>query len=174
MKAHAKVKASLPHELKKRDRVKNQILSQGSSGLFPAAYELFFSHFNKGEYYEAHDVLEHLWLECGDANFFFYQGLIQIAGSFVHMRRQFLRPNHPKDGRKLGPACRLLDLGVFKIQEFGPRHMGLDVNALCAFCEKLAREIEGSGFKTNPWNPDSLPQFLLSEEAPDSRGNNEA
>jgi hypothetical protein len=156
--------------LTKRERIGNQILIRGSSGDFPAAYQLFFSHFNSGEYYEAHDVLEHLWLECNDSNLLFYQGLIQIAGGFVHLRRQFLRPNHPKDGRKLNPACRLLDLGVFKIREFGPRHMGLDVKGLCVFCETLARDIENSGFQTNPWNPEALPQIRLSLPQPDSGG----
>ena len=115
-------------------------------------------------------MLEHLWLECNDSNLLFYQGLIQIAGGFVHLRRQFLRPNHPKDGRKLNPACRLLDLGVFKIREFGPRHMGLDVKGLCVFCETLARDIENSGFQTNPWNPEALPQIRLSLPQPDSGG----
>lgn len=45
-------------------------------------YAAYFHHFNRGDYYEAHDVLESLWLERGRQakGAAFYQGLIQLAG----------------------------------------------------------------------------------------------
>lgn len=123
---------------------------------------MFFTLFNAGDYYEAHDVLEHLWLECRDDNAIFYKGLIQIAGGFVHLRRHFLRPKHPKDSRKLGPASRLLALGASNIAPFGPHHMGLDVKKLGALCTKLVRAIKKSDFLINPWNPCTRPLIRLS------------
>ena len=43
--------------------------------------------FNSGEFYEAHDVLEDLWLEERETlNANFYKGLIQLAGAFVHLK----------------------------------------------------------------------------------------
>jgi predicted metal-dependent hydrolase len=53
----------------------------------------YFACFNAGQYYEAHDVLEELWLPIrrepdGD----FYKGLIQLAGAFVHLQKGRLRP----------------------------------------------------------------------------------
>lgn len=146
----------------KHDRMEAFVRSLDTAGNYPPCYEGFFLCFNAGEYYEAHDVLEHLWLGCRDSNALFYKGLIQIAGGFVHLRRQFLRPGHPKDGKRLGPACRLLALGVSNIRGFGPRHMGLDVKKLCALCRKLAREIEKSGFQSNPWSPQTRPHIRLS------------
>lgn len=145
----------------KHERIGKYVGSRGT-GRFPACYELFFSHFNAGEYYEAHDVLEHLWLKCSDSNATFYKGLIQIAGGFVHLRKQFLRPTHPKDGKRLAPAGRLLALGASNISRFGPLHMGLDVDKLCAFCNELSRGIEGSDFQMNPWSLEDRPIISLA------------
>lgn len=148
--------------MNKRERIAASIREQGPPGRYPPAYELFFALFNAGDYFEAHDVLEHLWLDCKNSNAIFYKGLIQIAGGFVHLRKHFLRPEHPTDGKRLAPACRLLVLGTSNIRAFGPKHMGLDVKKLCALCRRLAREIEDSGFHTNPWNPHSRPVVKLS------------
>lgn len=148
-------------EVTKHERIEKYVLSQ-KPGRFPACYELFFVHFNAGEYYEAHDVLEHLWLECSDPNATFYKGLIQIAGGFVHLRRQSLRPTHPKDGKRLAPAGRLLTLGASNISGFGPLHMGLDVDKLSALCNELSRRIENSDFQVNPWSLELRPTISLA------------
>ena len=65
----------------------------------------FFRCWNEQRYYEAHDVLEHLWLrtESEDANYF--KGLIQAAGGFVHLQKQYARPTHPKTGDGCIPRC---------------------------------------------------------------------
>jgi len=146
----------------KHKRIGEYLRARESAGEHPAGYELFFDLFNKGEYFEAHDVLEHLWLGCRDSNALFYKGLIQIAGGFVHLRKQFLRPGHPKDGKRLAPACRLLALGSSNLHGFEPRHMGLDVKMLRALCNKVARGIEESGFQSNPWTPQTRPLIRLS------------
>src|SRR6476659_5046230 len=93
-------------------------------------YQGFFTCFNRGEYYEAHDVLEQLWLRTDDTNRNFFQGLIQVAGAFVHLQKQFLRPAHPKDGRRLRPAVRLFRLGLRHLETYGPLHLRLDVAGL--------------------------------------------
>lgn len=146
----------------KSQRIGEYIRGHGPDGLRPVCYELYFSLFNAGDYYEAHDVLEHLWLSSEDSNARFYKGLIQIAGAFVHLRKQFLRPEHPKDGRRLRPACRLLALGISNISPFAPVHMDLDVEKLCTLCGNLAKEIEQSGFGCNPWSPHRLPHIGLA------------
>ena len=129
-------------------------------------YQGYFRCFNEGRYYEAHDVLEHLWLGAGatDGNFIFYKGLIQIAGAFVHLRKQFLRPDHPKDGRRLRPATRLFTLGMNNLAPFRPRHLALDVDAFCELCEMHVAEIIGSDFTRNPWLPERAPQIHLEIE----------
>ena len=47
-------------------------------------YLAYFECFNRQLYYEAHDVLEALWLvDKHTPNGAFYKGLIQLAGAFV-------------------------------------------------------------------------------------------
>lgn len=139
------------------------LLGRPSCGSLPAAYAAYFDCFNAGEYYEAHDVLEHLWLGCTTPDARFYKGLIQIAGAFVHLKKQFERPHHPKDGRRLHPAARLFALGIANIEPFGPHHLGLDVDALVGTCRSLAGQIRDSAFTTNPWSPDHLPHIPLEK-----------
>ncbi len=53
----------------------------------------YFDCFNRGLFYEAHDVLEQLWLQDRHGpNGSFYKGLIQLAGAFVHLQKNRLRP----------------------------------------------------------------------------------
>ncbi len=148
--------------MKKSERMRACVsnLAAPEAGIDPC-YAGYFACFNAGEYYEAHDVLEHLWLQCTDENRLFYQGLIQIAGGFVHLQKQFLHPAHPKHGLRMRPAARLLRLGVANIQPYGPEHLLLNVRELCSFCEGLAAGLDASGFEVNPWRPESAPQLRL-------------
>jgi predicted metal-dependent hydrolase len=43
--------------------------------------------FNRGEFFECHEVLEAAWLEAAGEDKVFLQGLIQVAVSFYHLRR---------------------------------------------------------------------------------------
>lgn len=76
--------------MKKNASIQAKLSAWESStdSLLPKEYRAYFDCFNQGLYYEAHDVLEHLWLVCQDANRSFFQGLIQIAGAFVHFQKQ--------------------------------------------------------------------------------------
>jgi hypothetical protein len=100
----------------------------------PREYRAFFELFNGRKYYEAHDVLEALWLGCVDENRSFYQGLIQLAGAFVHFDKHACFPEHPVHGRRLAPGCRLLDLAAGRIARYGPVHMQIDVGAVLEMC----------------------------------------
>ena len=75
-------------------------------------YRAYFQCWNEQRYYEAHDVLEQIWLKSAisaeDAQYF--KGLIQAAGAFVHLQKQFEHPTHPKHGKRLGPPVRLFRL----------------------------------------------------------------
>ena len=100
-------------------------------------YTGWFTCFNAGDYYEAHDVLEHLWLKTDGPDHAFYKGLIQLAGAFVHFKKQRLRPEHPKDGARLAPAGRLLALARQNIAPYGPVHLRLDVEGVCRLCDSF-------------------------------------
>src|SRR5262245_2693078 len=58
-----------------------------------AHYLAYFECFNRQIFFEAHEVLEELWLkERGKAKDLFYRGLIQLAGAFVHLQKNRLPP----------------------------------------------------------------------------------
>src|SRR5206468_4294205 len=124
-------------------------------------YVAFFRCWNDQRYYEAHDVLEQLWLksDSGDANFF--KGLIQAAGAFVHLQKQFEHPLHAKHGRRLAPAVRLFRLAERNLSGFAPQHHGLDVAGLCHFLYRYAAKIVASDYYTNPWSHDTAPKLKL-------------
>ena len=66
---------------------------QAGQGQTNPHYAAFLECFNQGQYYQAHEVLESLWLKCrksvqGD----FFKGLIQVAGVFVHVQRGRAKP----------------------------------------------------------------------------------
>jgi len=52
-------------------------------------YRAFFHCWNEQHYYEAHDVLEQLWLRTKSSDADYFKGLIQAAGAFVHLQKRF-------------------------------------------------------------------------------------
>lgn len=91
-----------------------------------AHYLGFFDAFNSRQYFEAHEILEELWLTMreepgGD----FHKGLIQLAGAFVHVQK--CRP---------GPAAALFKLAGFNLRKFGPVHEHLDVARVLELIEQ--------------------------------------
>jgi hypothetical protein len=125
-------------------------------------YRAFFQCWNDQRYYEAHDVLEQVWLNdpisADDAQYF--KGLIQAAGAFVHLQKQFEYPTHPKHGKRLGPAVRLFRLAEKNLAPFGMDRHALD---LAQFREMLSRYCEAvdAALGKNPWNPDNAPKVSL-------------
>ncbi len=152
--------------MKKSQRVAGLMekLRDGSDhgDLLDPGYTGFFQCFNEQRYYEAHDVLEQLWLRCEDGNRLFFQGLIQLAGAFVHLQKQFQEPEHPKHRGRLRPAVRLFRLGIKNVAPFGPRHWQLEVAALCEMCEQMTAAIVASDFQKNPWHPERAPKVFLN------------
>src|SRR2546421_8490484 len=124
-------------------------------------YRAFFLCWNEQRYYEAHDGLEQVWLHDPitpeDAQYF--KGLIQAAGAFVHLQKQFEHPAHPKHGKRLGPAVRLFRLAEKNLAPFGPVRHDLNV---AKFREVLARYREGvESSGKNPWAPETAPKVSL-------------
>lgn len=131
-----------------------------------AFYRAFFRCWNEKRYYEAHDVLEQLWLKTRPPDADYFKGLIQAAGAFVHLQKQFEHPLHAKHGRRLAPAVRLFRLADKNLSRFAPRHHGLDVAALCQLLRGCADRIVASDYKTNPWTPETAPKLELCRHRP--------
>jgi predicted metal-dependent hydrolase len=118
---------------------------------FDRHYVGFFRCFNAQIYYEAHDVLEDVWLPIrGQAQSNFYQGLIQMAGAFVHLQK----------GR-LGPSARLFALALKNFESYPARHAGVDLDAIRQLCRDYRRALLDSGETVNPWTPARAPQLAL-------------
>ena len=124
-------------------------------------YRAFFRCWNEQRYYEAHDVLEQLWLDTESPDADFFKGLIQAAGAFVHLQKRFEHPLHPKHSRRLPPAVRLFRLAAKNLASFVPLHHGLDVVAFCHLLNRFADQIVASDYRTNPWSPDTAPKVQL-------------
>ena len=118
----------------KRERIKGIIKDLGGQKLDPH-YLGFFECFNKQLFYEAHEVLEALWLSQRDGpDGALYKGLIQLAGAFVHVQKG--RPD---------PALRLLGLAKSNLQLYEGLHQQLDIEAALALIEDWRGKIEGRG-----------------------------
>jgi len=121
--------------------------------------------FNDQQYYEAHDVLEQLWLRALEPEIQFYKGLIQLAGAFVHLQKQFRRPTHPTDGRRLRPAWRLFKLAHKNLLPFCPGFQGFGVDRAIVLIDLTLAQLERSQFTANPWSPESAPKLELPDES---------
>src|ERR1041385_8345808 len=122
-------------------------------------YRAFFRCWNQQRYYEAHDVLEQLWLKTKSSEADFFKGLIQAAGAFVHLQKHFEYPSHAKHSRRLHPAVRLFRLAGKNLSRFAPRHHELDVTAFCRLLKANADQIAASDYKMNPWSPETAPKL---------------
>jgi predicted metal-dependent hydrolase len=118
---------------------------------FDRHYVGYFRCFNAQLYYEAHDVLEEVWLpvrKTPESNF--YKGLIQMAGGFVHLQKQ-----------RLGPAARLFALALANFEPYPARHDGIDLEAIRDICRQHRQAVLDSGETINPWSKDRAPQLAL-------------
>jgi len=124
-------------------------------------YRAYFQCWNEQQYYEAHDVLEQVWLTKDSPDDDFFKGLIQAAGAFVHLQKNFQHPSHPKHSRRLQPAVRLFKLAEKNLTNYMPEHHGLDVSALLELLKTHREAIVASDYRQNPWTPQKAPKLTL-------------
>ena len=114
-------------------------------------YAGYFALFNRQEFYEAHDVLEDLWLaDRHGANGNFYKGLIQLAGAFVHLQKNRLRP-----------SAALFKLAQTNLEKYPVRHERLDLKAVLAMIADWLRQLEPAD--VNPLSASNVPQLALQK-----------
>jgi predicted metal-dependent hydrolase len=91
-------------------------------------------HFNRGEYFEAHEVWEDWWADCPAAERRFAQALIQAAVAVYHYGR----------GNAAG-AARLCRSGRRYMEPFRPSYGGLDVDGFWRAVEEHLAPALGGG-----------------------------
>ncbi len=151
--------------MNKRERISDFVrsLEPGSTeGSSQNYYTAFFQLWNAQKYYEAHDVLEQLWLVEKNADLArFYQALIQAAGAFVHLQKNFQQPLHAKHGRRLRPATRLFALALRNLEDLPDEYHALDLARLRELLTRYREEIVAADFRRNPWSPATAPRLEL-------------
>jgi predicted metal-dependent hydrolase len=114
-------------------------------------YAGYFDCFNRQLFYEAHEVLEHLWLKDKyGPNGAFYKGLIQLAGAFVHLQKN--RPH---------PAAALFKLALANLEKYPHQHERLNVAAVCGLTRKWLGSLETAHFEKNPLTNEDQPKLVL-------------
>ena len=116
-----------------------------------AHYLGFFDCFNRQLFYEAHDVLEDLWLpdrQGVDGNF--YKGLIQLAGAFVHLQKNRLRP-----------SAALFKLAQANLSKYPGVHHRLDQAVVLGLIAGWLQRLEQGGFGMNPLTAQCVPVLNL-------------
>src|ERR1035438_1052006 len=93
---------------------------QFREGKLDPHYSGYFVLFNQQKFFEAHEVLEHIWLKDKHGpNGAFYKGLIQLAGAFVHLQKDHLRP-----------AAALFKLAQANLEKYPRLHEQLNIAAV--------------------------------------------
>ncbi|HEY9705008.1 MAG TPA: DUF309 domain-containing protein, partial [Allocoleopsis sp.] len=90
--------------------------------------------FNQRQFYACHDTLESLWMESGEPEKKFYQGVLQIAVGCYHLQ------NHNWRG-----AVILLGEGINRISYFAPVYSGINVTELLTSSQQLLTKLQQSG-----------------------------
>jgi predicted metal-dependent hydrolase len=116
-----------------------------------ARYLGYFECFNRQQFYEAHDVLEDLWL--GDRKGTkgkFYKGLIQLAGAFVHLQKERLRP-----------AAALFRLASANLEAYPSICEGLELRAVITLIAGWHNDLASTDFQSNPLKTNPPPSLHL-------------
>jgi predicted metal-dependent hydrolase len=135
---------------KKHEKVAAMIGEFHGRGLDPH-YLGYFDYFNRGLFYESHDVLEQLWLaDRTGPDYAFYKGLIQLAGAFVHLQKNRLRP-----------AAALFKLARTNLEKYPSPHQQLDLIHLLQIIEEWLQRLEVGDWIENPLTSQNAPQLAL-------------
>lgn len=105
--------------------------------------------FNGRKFFEAHEVLETVWLKAEGDDKIFLHGLIQVAAAFHHQSRENI------------VGCRsLLEKGCRKLARFGAGHMGVDLARFLAELQPWREFLEQSA----PASPPPWPRIQMWDE----------
>lgn len=136
---------------RKSARIAEMIRDLEKDGLDPH-YLGYFHCFNQQLFYEAHDVLEELWLaQRRQPNDLFYKGLIQLAGAFVHLQKN-----------RLGPSAALFRLARANLSQYPATHQQLDIAGVLTLIESWLSALEAG--RGNPLTPQHLPSLKLDTQ----------
>lgn len=116
--------------------------------IFTAAVRLF----NEGEFYACDETLVDLFLEASGEEKLFYQGLIQIAGAFVHLERAHYEG-----------FLALLNEGITNLEGYLPTHKGIDLKTFVEELEQfkggIVSNLKAQACDARPLSFDRMPKI---------------
>lgn len=108
--------------------------------------------FNRQEFYDAHETIEHEWHAEPGAIRRLYQGILQIGVGFLHARR----------GNHAG-AVLLLEDGIEKTAGFTPRCLGIETGKLVADAQRCLDTLRSLGpARLEEFDFDAIPLIQFS------------
>ncbi|MBK8479540.1 MAG: DUF309 domain-containing protein [Opitutaceae bacterium] len=115
-----------------------------------ARYLAYFHSFNQQRFYEAHDLLEDLWLpDRNGPDGAFYKGLIQLAGAFVLLQKNRLRP-----------ADRVFELAETNLRPYPDRHQSIELGGVRAIVASWRQKLQSENFTVNPLGTAAPPDLI--------------
>ena len=90
--------------------------------------------FNSGQFYACHDTLEALWIEAGEPEKTFYQGILQISVALYHL-----------ENRNWRGAVILLGEGSNRLRRYPSSYGGVDVDELLSQSAVLLTTLQQIG-----------------------------
>lgn len=99
-------------------------------------------HFNRGNYFQAHECWETAWHEAAESDRDFWQGITQIAVGLTHRGRG-----------NLHGAKTLLRRGIDRAARYGDVHLDLEVGALVSQAREILDELEAEGLRADIGEP---------------------
>ncbi len=108
----------------------------------PTEFWQGIEQFNSQDFYACHDTLEALWMEAGEPEKKFYQGILQIAVALYHLSNQNWRG-----------AVILLGEGINRINYYQPSYAEIAVEDLLGQSVKLLIALQQAG-------PEKVAEFL--------------
>ena len=94
------------------------------------------AEFNNREFYACHDTLEALWMEAGEPEKRFYQGILQISVALYHLGNLNWRG-----------AVILLGEGISRLSYYQPNYAGIAVEDLLQQSVKLLNALQQAGLE---------------------------
>lgn len=138
--------------MNKHERIAELAKNFAADGVDPR-YAGYFALFNQQKFYEAHDILEDLWLpDRKGVNGDFYKGLIQLAGAFVHLQKNRLRP-----------SAALFKLAQANLEKYSSPHEKLNLVAVQQLIAGWIFRLEKDEFTVNPLTNAMTPQLALQK-----------
>ncbi|MCC5631408.1 DUF309 domain-containing protein [Nostoc sphaeroides] len=115
--------------------------------------------FNSGQFYACHDTLEALWIEAGEPEKSFYQGILQISVALYHL-----------ENRNWRGAVILLGEGSNRLRRYPSSYGGVDVDELLSqsavlltTLQQIGQDLITSG-ELGENQVLSLPKIMLSSD----------